>query len=360
MGTSKAGRAESWPDAFDYDASSVTLEVRTAVGDTATLPVCADVTGDPWVARFAAHLTAERNVSAHTVSGYLQDLGQFVAFAWPGQAAASCYAWGLPDRMQARQFLVAFHRAGCAPATTRRKLAALRTFYRFLIREDAVKSNPFSGLRGPRLKRALPVVLNETQVEALLTAPVREIEALQARSAGGLERDAAYARLRDAAVLEVLYSTGARVSEMAGLRLDRVDLDEGVARVRGKGRKERLCALGRPALAAVKRALAAAEELWPGASVRDGVLFRNLQGGALTPRSVERNLKHWLAAAGLPEAITPHKLRHSFATHLLNAGADLRSVQELLGHSSLSTTQIYTHVSIERLKEVYRKAHPRA
>ncbi len=360
MGTTKAARAESWPDAFDYDAPDGTLEVRTAAGEAASLPVRVAVATDPWVARFLAHLGAERNLSNHTVSGYLQDIGQFVAFVWAHKPELRAYDWGSPDRMRARQFLVAFHRAGCAPATTRRKLAALRTFFRFLIREGLLGKNPFSGLRGPRMARALPVVLNEGQVQTLLAAPVRDLEICRTHTAGGLPPEAVYARLRDAALLEVLYSTGARVAEVAGLRLDRIDLTAGVARVRGKGRKERLCALGRPARAALGRALDAAERLWPRVAARDGVLFRNLQGAVLTPRSIERNLKHWLTVAGLPDTITPHKLRHSFATHLLNAGADLRSVQELLGHSSLSTTQIYTHVSIERLKEVYRKAHPRA
>ncbi len=360
MAARQAGRAESWPDAADYGDDSVTLHARAAdAPDTAALPVRTDVAADPHVARFLAHLAAERNVSAHTVSGYLQDIGQFAAFLQPDPSHARC-AWTAADRARARQFLVAFHREGCAPATTRRKLAALRTFYRYLIREGAAARNPFAGLRGPRLARTLPVVLNERHVEALLAAPGRELEALQAAPGGGLAPDAAYARLRDAALLETLYSTGARVAEAAGLRLDRIELDSGVARVLGKGRKERLCVLGRPAAAALRRALEAADRLWPGAAARDGVLFRNLQGGPLTPRSIERNLKHWLAAAGLPGTITPHKLRHSFATHLLNAGADLRSVQELLGHASLSTTQIYTHVSIERLKEVYRRAHPRA
>jgi len=360
MATTRAGRAESWPDAFDADTPGVALAVRVAGGDAAVLPVRAAVARDPQVVRFRAHLAAERNVSGHTVSAYLQDIGQFAAFLWPDEARQPPYDWALAGRTQARAFLVAFHRAGCAPATTRRKLAALRAFYRFLIREGLQAANPFSGLRGPRMAHALPTVLNEGQVEALLAAPERELAALRARAAGDLPPEAVYARRRDAAVLEVLYSTGARIAEAAGLRLDRLDRARGVARVGGKGRKERLCVLGRPALAALGRALDAAERLWPGAADRDGVLFRNLRGGALTPRSVERALKHWLAAAGLPRAITPHKLRHSFATHLLNAGADLRSVQELLGHASLSTTQIYTHVSIERLKEVYRKAHPRA
>jgi len=360
METTRAVRAESWPDAFDYDPSEGTLEIRTAVGEAAVFPVRAQVAADPWIVRFLTHLDGERNLSGHTLAGYLQDVGQFAAFVWPDEGDLPPYDWARPDRMRARQFLVAFHRAGCAPATTRRKLAALRTFYRFLIREGLLGKNPFSGLRGPRRAFGLPIVLNEGQVASLLAAPVRELEALQAGAAGGLPPEAVYARLRDAALLEVLYSTGGRVTEVAGLRLDRVNLTDGVARVLGKGRKERLCVLGRPARAALGRALEFAERLWPEAAARDGVLFRNLQGGVLTPRSIERNLKHWLAAAGLPDAITPHKLRHSFATHLLNAGADLRSVQELLGHASLSTTQIYTHVSIERLKEVYRKSHPRA
>ena len=360
MGVTRAGRVESWPDAFDYRESEVTLHAHSApTSDTATLPVRATVASSLWVSRFMAHLAAERNASQHTVSGYLQDIGQFAAFIWPDDPSEG-YDWATVDRNQARQFLVAFHRGGCAPSTTRRKLAAVRTFYRFLIREGAVSCNPFAGLRGPRLKHALPMVLNEGQVDMLLAAPVRELAALRANAGGALAPEAAYARMRDAAVLELLYSTGVRVSEGAGLRLDQVDLDSGVARVCGKGRKERLCVLGRPALAALRRALDAVEQVWPGATDRDGVLFRNLQGGPLTPRSIERHLKHWLAVAGLPEVITPHKLRHSFATHLLNAGADLRSVQELLGHASLSTTQIYTHVSIERLKEVYRSAHPRA
>jgi len=360
MGTTRAVRADSWPDACDYDVPEGTLEVRTAVSEASVLPVRSQAAADPWVARFLAHLAAERNLSGHTVAGYLQDVGQFTAFVWPGEAELPPYRWASPDRTLARQFLVAFHRAGCAPATTRRKLAALRTFYRFLIREGLLGKNPFSGLRGPRRTHGLPVVLNEGQVASLLAAPLRELDTLQARAAGGMPPEAVYARLRDAALLEVLYSTGGRVAEVAELRIDRVDLAGGVARLHGKGRKERLSVLGRPARAALGRALEFADRLWPNAAARDGVLFRNLQGGVLTPRSIERNLKHWLAAAGLPPAITPHKLRHSFATHLLNAGADLRSVQELLGHASLSTTQIYTHVSIERLKAVYRKAHPRA
>ncbi|MFZ4396236.1 MAG: tyrosine recombinase XerC [Kiritimatiellia bacterium] len=317
------------------------------------------LTADPWVEQFVGHLTSERNASAHTVSGYLQDLAQFVALVWPGPQTRPPYNWRQPDRFAARGFLVKFSKEGAAPATIRRKLSSMRAFYRFLEREEAIERNPFGGLRGPRLAKHLPQILSVTQVQALLEAPVQAL-AEQEKNGVKLEPSAVYASLRDAAILELLYSTGARISEAAGLTRRHVDLLAGVARVRGKGKKERLCALGRPAVHALEKALEVSELLWP-ASARDASpIFLNLHGGPLTTRSMERNMKTWLAAAGLPRALTPHKLRHSFATHLLDAGADLRSVQELLGHASLTTTQIYTQVSVERLKEIYRHAHPRA
>ena len=178
---------------------------------------------------------------------------------------------------------------------------------------------------------------------------------------------AEYAAVRDTAILELMYSTGMRIAELCGLSEQRLDLVGGVALVRGKGRKERMCPIGGPAVVAMRKALDARAEIRPylpppkGGGARGGPvpLFLNKLGGALTPRSVERSFKRWLAWAGLDSRLTPHALRHSFATHMLDAGADLRSVQELLGHASLSTTQIYTHVSVERLKQEYRKAHPR-
>jgi integrase/recombinase XerC len=317
----------------------------------------AHLCADSWVAHFVKHLEAERNASAHTVAGYLQDLAQFVAYVW--KDAKPPYDWLRPDRFAARGFLVQSQKAGAAAATTRRKLASLRTFYRFLEREEHVARNPFGGLHGPRLPRRLPRILTVGQVRTLLGAPVAAL-AEKERADGPAGGPAAYAALRDAAIFELLYSTGARVSEAADLTRSRVDLIAGVARVRGKGKKERLCALGRPAIEALEKALEVAEMLWPESARPSAPLFLNLQGGPLTTRSIERGMKRWLAAAGLPPEITPHKLRHSFATHLLDAGADLRSVQELLGHASLTTTQIYTQVTVERLKEIYRQAHPRA
>lgn len=334
-----------------YGRATPPIQINGVAGEPVDLPA------DPWIDQFTRHLVSECNASEHTVAGYLQDLAQFVSQTWPKRRPP--FDWREPDRFSARGFLVSFQKGGCAPATTRRKLSSLRAFFTFLEREGVVRKNPFAGLRGPRLPKHLPQVLSQTQMQALLDAPARAWR--ERRQAAGPEDVVAdYALLRDAALLELLYSTGARIGEAAGLVRARVDLLAGVARVRGKGRKERLCVLGRPAQRALEAMLDAGDALWPERAKPSAPLFLNQQGGTLTTRSMERLLKRWLAVAGLPPEITPHKLRHSFATHLLDAGADLRSVQELLGHASLTTTQIYTHVSAERLKDVYRQAHPRA
>jgi integrase/recombinase XerC len=337
----------------------VDLEVRIGDGPPEPLPNRSDAADDAEVVRFVTFLRAERNASDHTVAGYVQDIGQFAAFVWPDAGVKPPFVWGMPTRDLARDFLVAFHRAGWAPSTTRRKLSSLRAFYRFMEREEIVSGNPFVGLRGPRLGRRLPSVLGVKEVEALLAAPLAALEATRARH-GTVTPVAEYAALRDAAVFETLYSTGCRISEIAALRWGDIRFDQGTTIVEGKGRKQRLCVLGGPACRALQALREQAGLLWSGADADNAPLFLNAKGGALTPRSIERQMKKWLTAAGLPPDITPHQLRHSFATHLLDAGADLRSVQEMLGHASLSTTQIYTHVSIERLKDEYGKAHPRA
>ncbi len=341
-------RPEVEPEGFE-------AEVRLTEARPEPLPV-RDVAGDPSVARFVRHLLAEGHASEHTVAGYVQDVGQFAAFAWP--AAEAC-VWERPDKAVARAFLAAFHRDGWAPATTRRKLASLRSFYRYLVREGLARINPFAGLRGPRAGRRLPAVLSVREVAALLAAPLAALEAARARR-GPPAPAAAYAAWRDAALFEVLYSTGCRISEVAALDWGGVDLERGTTVVEGKGRKQRLCVLGAPACDALRELRERAETVWPGSGQSGGALFLNARGGRLTTRSVERQMKVWLRACGLPPELSPHKLRHSFATHLLDAGADLRCVQEMLGHASLSTTQIYTHVSVERLKEEYGRAHPRA
>jgi len=320
--------------------------------------ITVDVTGDPGVADFMNYLGTERDASVHTTRNYLTDIGQFAAFVW-GNKAAPPYKWGEVDRFAARKFLVMCQKEGHSSGTTGRKLSSLRSFYRFLEREEVVVLNPFSGLRAPKRSQQLPDILSVSEVERLLAAPL----AAQKRSAETSGRSATgdYVAWRDTALLEVLYSTGARIAEVTGLSEADVDLLAGVAKVRGKGKKERLCPLGGPACRAVRQALGVAATLWEANKGKvKRPLFRNLRGRRLTARSVERSMKKYLREADLDRRFSPHALRHSFATHMLDAGADLRSVQELLGHSSMSTTQIYTHVSVERLKRVYEEAHPRA
>jgi len=315
---------------------------------------------DPALEHFVRYLETERNASEHTVANYLMDLRQFIAIQW-GEQARPPFRWNEVDRFAARKFLVHFQKGGSSPTTTRRKLSTMRSFFRFLLREEYAKANAFKGVALPKLPKRLPKVLSQEEVKRLLEAP----EKAPAEGGSAFRQDrfwSGYAVARDAAILEVLYSSGMRLSELANLNDVQVDLLSGIAKVRGKGKKERLCPLGGPACKALRRAMEMRDIFWDGQGKRGRPpsLFLNKDGGKLTPRSIERMMKKYLIQANLNPELSPHALRHSFATHLLDAGADLRSVQELLGHASLSTTQIYTHVSIERLKEVYEKAHPRA
>ncbi len=317
---------------------------------------------DPAIRQFRRYLDTEVNASVHTVSGYMQDLSQFVDLLW-GSAAKPPFPWNSVDRLSARGVLVALQKQGLAATSLQRKLSSLRAFFRHRIREEKATENPFSGLSGPRKARKLPHVLSVPETARLLDAP-RKMAARSDRVATPRQKaEAAYAAVRDTAILEVLYSTGARISELTNLQDSSVDLLSGVIVVRGKGRKERLCPLGHPASQAIRSAMEARDALFPvrgRLALAQRPVIVNVKGGRLTPRSVERNLKKYLVEAGLNPALSPHALRHSFATHLLDAGADLRSVQELLGHASLSTTQIYTHVTVERMRKVYDDAHPRA
>lgn len=310
------------------------------------------------VRRFRSHLLAERNASTHTVAGYEQDLGQFAAFRWGAEASAP-FDWPSVTMENARDFLMSFTADGAKPTTTRRKLASLRSFFKFLVREGLAGANPFEGLHGPKLARPLPKVLTIEEVERFVKAPLRDLE-LKRRAKTNLAPVDVYTRLRDTAVFESLYSTGCRISEITPLVWGQIDFANGSVIVTGKGAKQRLCILGSKACKALFELRSQAEVLWPNGGADSTCLFLNERGRPLTPRDVERRMKIWLAAADLPADLTPHKLRHSFATHLLDSGADLRMVQEMLGHASLATTQIYTHVSIERLKDEYMKAHPRA
>jgi len=342
---------------------------------------------DPCLHDFMRYLESERNASGHTISSYLVDLEQFVRTQW-GAEAKPPYAWADVDKFSARKFIVHCQKQAAVATTVNRKLSSLRSFFKFLNREEHVTQNPFAGIISPKRGKPLPKVLTLQEVTRLLEAPrqmaaeacppqaatrnARQAQKLSrvargATGAPGGKPDAArrlwrdYVVLRDTAILEVLYSTGMRVSELAGMNESDIDMLASVVKVRGKGKKERLCLLGQPAVMAVQAALEKRAAL-AGVGRRAGgaPVFVGHTLGRLTTRSVERLMKRYLIRANLDPRMSPHALRHSFATHLLDAGADLRSVQELLGHASLSTTQIYTHVTVERLKQVYNEAHPRA
>jgi integrase/recombinase XerC len=320
------------------------------------MPANRDILREPSVAHFCSYLETERNASEHTVQNYVRDIGQFAHLVW-GQDPTHPLPWKEPDRFVARRFLVKFQKEGNEPTTTARKLASLRSFYKFLERENIVDRNPFAGLRPPKRASSLPEVMSTAEVTRLLESPTIIYD--RGNVSEAKRPLAEYAMFRDTALLELLYSTGARVSEIAGLVESNLDLLSGTVKVRGKGKKERLCPIGSPADKAIRLMLERSHELW-GTMGRNRAVFLNLQGRQITTRSIERLMKKYLVEAGLSQRFSPHALRHSFATHMLDAGADLRSVQELLGHASLSTTQIYTHVSVERLKKVYGETHPRA
>ncbi|MFC1497825.1 tyrosine recombinase [Verrucomicrobiota bacterium] len=320
-----------------------------------------NITKDQYVADFLEYLESERNASEHTIANYLLDIRQFIRFRW-GHEAKSPFKWDEVDRFGARKFIVESQKAGMQAVTTGRKLACLRSLYRFLEREELVASNPFSGLRAPKRPRKLPDVLSVKEIQKLLETPLRFLKQMKNKINTSEGRMKEYALIRDTAMLEVLYSTGARVGEVAGLKEADVDILSGIIKVRGKGKKERICPLGEPACRALDKALKKSYRLWPRNRKTNKIrpVFFNLRGTALSARSMERIMKKYVIAADLNPNLSPHAVRHSFATHMLDSGADLRSVQELLGHSSISTTQIYTHVSVERLKKVYEETHPRA
>ena len=289
-----------------------------------------------WIDRFERHLTAERNLSPRTVQAYLRDVAEFRAFALR-QGLSTAEALRNLDALLLRRFLAELLKRN-QRSSVARKLSTLRVFFRFLIRENLLTASPAEELSTPRLSRYLPKTLSVDEAHGLME---------NARECGEL-------KLRDQAIFELLYSSGLRVSELTGLNLESIDLTEQLVRVLGKGRKERIVPVGSKAVAALEAYLA---ERKPAAG--DEPLFLNARGGRLTARSVQRNLKTRLLKTGILKDISPHDLRHSFATHLLDGGADLRAIQELLGHASLSTTQKYTQVSVDQLMAVYDKAHPR-
>ncbi len=295
------------------------------------------------LAEFLRYLAIERNASPNTVKAYREDLlkvEEFLQEKMPGRVQGPK---DLTTRVL-RAYMAWLHEKGYAKTTIARRLAAVRSWCKFLCRQGELESNPGQGLRGPRQDKKLPHFLSEEDLIRLLEAPPADTPL----------------GLRDRAILDTLYSAGLRVSELTGLDLDDLDLDAGLARVRGKGKRERLAVLGPQALAALKHWLEVRETVAGGPRARGrAAVFLNKNGTRLTSRSVGRMLEKYLAAAGLDPRTSPHTLRHSFATHLLDRGADIRGVQELLGHRSLATTQVYTHVTTNRLRDSYHKAHPR-
>jgi integrase/recombinase XerC len=270
--------------------------------------------------------------------------------------SAPTVAWEKLQRDDFRGFVRFLGRNDLSRAATQLRFSALRTFYKFLIRHGAAESSPIKNLSLPKLEKRLPKFLTKQQMEALLIAPFELLKIQKTKKAG--RPVSQIAAMRDVAVLETIYSCGLRVSELCGLRADDVDWSERIVRVRGKGKKERLVPIGKPALMAIQDYWNTFKQPPGGASP---IFFAETKKRApLAPVQLARRLKQFLVIAGLDPSLTPHKLRHSYATHLLDAGADLRSVQELLGHAHLVTTQVYTHVTTERLKKAYDAAHPRA
>ena len=301
--------------------------------------------------RFGSYLADERRFSAATVTAYSADLDRFATF-WETEFAherAEKTPLSQVDTLAVRSHLAWLRRAQLSNRSLSRHLSTLRAFFRWACREGQLETNPTRGLPAPRVARTLPRAMTLSDTEQLLSA----------------EDEVGAFPQRERALFELLYATGLRVSEVAGLDLEDVDFSSRLVRVTGKGRKERIVPFGEPAEQALRDYLPLRAEMlaaYPdrGSPEPGEPLFVNARGGRLTTRSMARLLKKRLRAAGLPANISPHALRHTFATHLLQAGADLRAIQELLGHASLSTTQKYTHLDAARLADVYRRSHPRA
>ena len=292
---------------------------------------------DPLAEEFLRYLEVERNVSPRTLIAYRQALKDF-------RAQKNARAWRNCRADDFRDYLFELMKKSQARSYIRLQFSAFRTFYRFLVERKNFRKDPVRELQLPKPERRLPLVLTRQQIDELLAAPLRTPKHRAAP---------AWMPLRDAAILELFYSSGLRLNELASLNIADLDIYTESVRVLGKGRKERVCPVGTLALEAVSRYRSAA-------NVQTGPLFINKSRRRISPRSIWLILKRYLRHTSIPIALSPHKLRHSFATHLLDRGADLRSVQALLGHASLSTTQIYTHVTVERLKKAYADAHPRA
>jgi integrase/recombinase XerC len=283
-----------------------------------------------YIEKFIRYLEVEKNYSAHTILNYKLDLEDFRNFL--GEAALEKI-----DYLLLRKYLALLKEKNLSNRTVNRHLSSLRSFFRFLTRESLIKANPILSLSSPKQEKYLPSFLTEEEVAKLIDSVIPKDER----------------GLRDRAILETFYSTGIRISELANLSKEDFDFIGGIVKVMGKGKKERIVPIGDKAISAIREYLDKRKK-------QTDAIFLNKNGEAITTRGIRNIVGKYIRLAGIKQGVSPHTLRHSFATHLLNRGADLRSVQELLGHANLSTTQIYTHLTTDKLKSVYDKAHPRA
>ena len=320
----------------------------------ADAPPTEKLAADPWVSKFFTHLATDRGASIYTQRNYQQAINEFCE--WQKNERKQTGDWDKLQRDDFRAFLRFLGRQKLGQAAIALRFSALRTFYKFLIRHGAVEVSPIKNISLPKMPKRLPQFLTVKQMIDLLKAPLAALTRKKSKSAGRpVSITACY---RDVAILETIYSCGMRISELVGLCVEDLNWPEQVVRVRGKGKKERLLPIGETALQSIGHYWTFLPEQPSGTS--PVFLSETKKRSPMNPTMLQRRLKSYLVRAGLDPSMTPHKLRHSYATHLLDAGADLRSVQELLGHAHLVTTQVYTHVTTERLKKAYEDAHPRA
>jgi integrase/recombinase XerC len=342
------GRRSSRPERGAPPAIESTTSVGADRHPSNAGPILSSRPADD-VADFLAYLTKERDLSPNTVTAYTHDLRYFFEFLGT-HLDAHAWTWADVDRLAIRGFLGSLTRRGLAKRSVARTLSAVRSFFRFLHRDERVGANPARTVSSPKLDRHLPAYLDRAQTDSLFG--LAELRAREGR----------FADVRNLAILELLYSTGMRLSELRGLGMSDLDLVSQQVKVRGKGRKERIIPFGVHALTALRNYEVRREAVLRRLPARGerAAVFLSSRGKRLTARGIQLAVTKLLHQIDHEAGLSTHSLRHTFATHLLDAGADLRAVQELLGHASISTTQVYTHTSIERLKEAYRKAHPRA
>ncbi|MBT6789999.1 MAG: tyrosine-type recombinase/integrase [Verrucomicrobia bacterium] len=309
-----------------------------------------------WTDLFFRYLSDEKDASVYTQRNYRQALGEFAQ--WHRDTSESPVCWSELERNDFRLFLRLLGRRKLSQAAIRLRFSALNSFYKFLMRRGLVESSPVKDVTLPKPTKRLPQFLNIDQMNALLDAPMQEFEAKRVAKKVTKKKVSAVPYLRDRAILETIYSCGLRIGEICRMLAGEIEPDEHVVNVHGKGKKERQVPIGRAAVEAIRLYW---ERLAKSPALDEHVFFASEEKrSAIYPRLVQLRLKNYLSASGLDPSLTPHKLRHSYATHLLDAGADLRSVQEMLGHANLTTTQVYTHVTTERIKRAYDEAHPRA